>query len=258
MQKHGIDFESAKMLWKDPNRVEIPSRWVDEPRYILIARLGNNLWSAIYTLRENRIRLISVRKSRSNEKEIYDSIGIWRTIWCGWRSFPPLWSRQCHQTRIGATTCQCWLSGMDGSQVGCDCPSVGSHPPECYQSIYLWEAERGKPITGFWVACQLPESKFSNKYVCQTIYFCVNFYGLPEIFTMFYLCGYRDLSRDFNTRTESIPENKPKEGLFPFFPIKLHIISIAQEKYQIRQVWATSNLYCQFWDSTSSGNQAFP
>ena len=76
MQKHGIDFETAKMLWKDPNRVEIPSRWLDESRYILIARLENNLWSAVYTIRENRIRLISVRKSRTNEKEIYDSIGI--------------------------------------------------------------------------------------------------------------------------------------------------------------------------------------
>ena len=76
MQKHGIDFESAKMLWKDPNRVEIPSRWLDEPRYILIARLENKLWSAIYTLREKRIRIISVRKSRDHEKEIYDSIGI--------------------------------------------------------------------------------------------------------------------------------------------------------------------------------------
>ena len=76
MPKQGIDFESAKMLWKDPNRVEIPSKWVDEPRYLLIARLENKLWSAVYTLRENRIRLISVRKSRSNEKEIYDSIGI--------------------------------------------------------------------------------------------------------------------------------------------------------------------------------------
>ena len=76
MQKHGIDFESAKMLWKDPNRVEIPSRWLDEPRNILIASFENKLWSAVYTLRENRIRLISVRKSRSNEKEIYDSIGI--------------------------------------------------------------------------------------------------------------------------------------------------------------------------------------
>ncbi len=76
MQKHGIDFETARMLWKDPNRVEIPGRWLDESRYILIARLENNLWSAVYTLRENRIRLISVRKSRDNEKEIYDSIGI--------------------------------------------------------------------------------------------------------------------------------------------------------------------------------------
>ena len=76
MQKHGIDFETAKKLWKDSNRIEVPSRWLDEPRYLLVARLENNLWSAIYTYRENRIRLISVRKSRTNEKEIYERIGI--------------------------------------------------------------------------------------------------------------------------------------------------------------------------------------
>ena len=76
MQKHGIDFETAKKLWRDPNRLEIPSRRVDEPRYVLIARLENNLWSAIFTFRENRIRIISVRKSRNNEKEIYERIGI--------------------------------------------------------------------------------------------------------------------------------------------------------------------------------------
>jgi hypothetical protein len=38
MKKHGMDFETVKILWKDHNRVEIPSRWLDEPRYILIAR----------------------------------------------------------------------------------------------------------------------------------------------------------------------------------------------------------------------------
>ena len=76
MQKHGIDFESAKMFWKDPNRVEIPSRWVDEPRYILIARLNQDLRTTIFTVRNRNTRIISVRKSREDEKEIYDSIGI--------------------------------------------------------------------------------------------------------------------------------------------------------------------------------------
>lgn len=75
-EKHGIDFETAKKLWEDPNRIEIPARWLDEPRYILIALLNESLWSAIYTVRNKKIRIISVRKSRNDEKEIYDSLGI--------------------------------------------------------------------------------------------------------------------------------------------------------------------------------------
>ena len=71
--KHGIDFHEARRLWKDPNRVEIPARWVDEPRILIIASLGEEVWSGIYPIRNNRIRIISVRKARDNEKEIYYS-----------------------------------------------------------------------------------------------------------------------------------------------------------------------------------------
>ncbi len=70
-QKHGIDFYQAKELWKDPFRVVIPARTTDEERYLLLAMLENEFWSAIYTLRGSVIRIISVRKSRHNEKEIY-------------------------------------------------------------------------------------------------------------------------------------------------------------------------------------------
>ena len=69
--KHGIDFYMARRLWKDPNRMEIPARWVDEPRFLLIACLGKEIWSVIYTIRSKSIRIISVHKSRENEKEIY-------------------------------------------------------------------------------------------------------------------------------------------------------------------------------------------
>jgi len=75
-QKHGIDFYTARRLWKDPRRVEIPARWVDEPRFLIIASMGKEIWSAIYTVRNERIRIISVRKARGNEKEIYHSSRI--------------------------------------------------------------------------------------------------------------------------------------------------------------------------------------
>jgi uncharacterized DUF497 family protein len=71
--KHGIDFNKAQELWQDSNRVVIEARTVDELRFLLIAELNQNIWSAIYTFRGETIRIISVRKSRENEKAIYHS-----------------------------------------------------------------------------------------------------------------------------------------------------------------------------------------
>ena len=55
------------------NRIKIPAKYVDEPRYLLIGKIGEKCWSAIFTYRSNRIRIISVRRARKNEKEIYTS-----------------------------------------------------------------------------------------------------------------------------------------------------------------------------------------
>lgn len=71
--KHGMDFTMAMKLWNDPNRLEIPAQWVNESRYLLIAVLEEEYWSAVFTKRNNKIRIISVRKSRRYEKEIYNS-----------------------------------------------------------------------------------------------------------------------------------------------------------------------------------------
>ena len=75
-QKHGIDFIEAQSLWFDYRRVEISAHTAGEQRKILIAQLNDDIWSAIFTLRNDAIRLISVRKSRDNEKKIYYNPGI--------------------------------------------------------------------------------------------------------------------------------------------------------------------------------------
>jgi uncharacterized protein len=74
--KHGIDFEEAKALWLDSRRIEIEARTIGESRKLIIAVLNDEIWSAIFTLRNDAIRIISVRKSRKNEKEIYYNTGI--------------------------------------------------------------------------------------------------------------------------------------------------------------------------------------
>lgn len=71
--KHGIDFIAAQQLWGDPNRVVIPARTSDEPRYLLIGRVSRKHWSAVFTLRGETVRIVSVRRSRPEEVEIYES-----------------------------------------------------------------------------------------------------------------------------------------------------------------------------------------
>lgn len=71
--KHGIDFVEAQALWEDADLLEIPARTKDEPRTVMIGRIGEKHWSAIITHRGERIRIISVRRSRSEERELYES-----------------------------------------------------------------------------------------------------------------------------------------------------------------------------------------
>ncbi|HUK40267.1 MAG TPA: BrnT family toxin [Candidatus Acidoferrales bacterium] len=71
--KHGIDFEEAQFLWADPMLVEIPARTSDEPRWMLIGKIGGKHWSAVITRRVETIRLISVRRSRPEEVTIYEN-----------------------------------------------------------------------------------------------------------------------------------------------------------------------------------------
>lgn len=74
--KHGIDFEEVQGLWLDPQRIEIEARTVGELRKLLIAELSDEIWSVIFTMREEKVRIISARKARKNEKEIYYNRGI--------------------------------------------------------------------------------------------------------------------------------------------------------------------------------------
>ena len=71
--KHGIDFVEAQDLWNDPMLLEIPARTDDEPRYLLIGLINGKHWSAIITYRAKNIRLIPVRRSRTEEVNFYES-----------------------------------------------------------------------------------------------------------------------------------------------------------------------------------------
>ena len=70
--KHGIDFVDAQDLWNDPDLLEIPARTNDELRYLMVGKIDRKHWSAVVTYRGDKVRIISVRRSRRHEVELYE------------------------------------------------------------------------------------------------------------------------------------------------------------------------------------------
>ncbi|MGB5310336.1 MAG: BrnT family toxin [Arenicellales bacterium] len=73
LEKHGIDFVLAQALWNDQDLIEVQAKTENEPRFLVIGSIENKHWSAVITYRSNTIRIISVRRSRRSEVEIYES-----------------------------------------------------------------------------------------------------------------------------------------------------------------------------------------
>ena len=73
LAKHGIDFQEAQALWEDERLLEAPARTEGEPRFMAVGVIGQKHWSAIYVYRGDRVRIISVRRARSEEIEYYEN-----------------------------------------------------------------------------------------------------------------------------------------------------------------------------------------
>ena len=74
LAKHGMDFDAAQSLWDDPSLLEIPSKkTTEETRSLIIGTISQKHWSAVVTYRSKNIRIISVRRSRIEEVNFYES-----------------------------------------------------------------------------------------------------------------------------------------------------------------------------------------
>lgn len=71
LAKHGIDFDAAQALWSDDALIVAPARVADEPRWLAVGRIGGRHWTAVYTLRDGAVRIISVRRARRDEIDAY-------------------------------------------------------------------------------------------------------------------------------------------------------------------------------------------
>ena len=73
VKKHVIDFTQAQVIWEDPKLVELPLKYEDEYRAQVIGRAYEKIWSIIITYRGEVIRIISARRARKNEVDLYES-----------------------------------------------------------------------------------------------------------------------------------------------------------------------------------------
>lgn len=71
-KKHGIRFARAQGLWDDPDLLRIQAPAHGERRGIFLGRLDDRIWAANATYRRGAIRLISVRRARAKEVELYE------------------------------------------------------------------------------------------------------------------------------------------------------------------------------------------
>ena len=71
--KHGIDFVEGQRLWDDPERLELPAKTVGEQRHMLIGKIEEKYWSAIFMNRDEKTRIISIRHARIKEIEAYEN-----------------------------------------------------------------------------------------------------------------------------------------------------------------------------------------
>jgi uncharacterized protein len=70
--KHRIDFIDAQAPWFDEALIEAPARTNDEPRFLVVGRIGGRHWSAVCVSAENG-RGSSRFGGRARRIEAYES-----------------------------------------------------------------------------------------------------------------------------------------------------------------------------------------
>jgi uncharacterized DUF497 family protein len=70
---HGVSFEAAKQVFKDPFATERVDDREDygEDRYVVIGMVDDRVLCVTYTLRNGQIRIISARGAEPHEKRRY-------------------------------------------------------------------------------------------------------------------------------------------------------------------------------------------
>lgn len=71
-EKHGINFEEAKEIWNSKYK-EFIAKSIYENRFAIIGKINDKYYTCIYCIRNKKIRIISCRRSRVKEVNLYEN-----------------------------------------------------------------------------------------------------------------------------------------------------------------------------------------
>lgn len=73
-KKHGVDFEKTKKLW-DTTHIIIPAKNVSgENRQVILGILDGKIHAAVFTVRDEAIRVISCHRADKKLEKIYEKL----------------------------------------------------------------------------------------------------------------------------------------------------------------------------------------
>jgi uncharacterized protein len=72
LERHGLDFRSAYLVYENPSKLTLKSRYSHEPRLVDIAEVEGRAVVLVYTLRSETVRCLSFRYAKRKERRIYD------------------------------------------------------------------------------------------------------------------------------------------------------------------------------------------
>jgi len=72
LKRHGLDFRRAYLVYENPGKLTLKSRYPDEPRLVDIAEVQGRALVLVYTLRGEAVRCISFRYAKRKERRLYD------------------------------------------------------------------------------------------------------------------------------------------------------------------------------------------
>ena len=72
IRKHKVSFEEVASLWADEDLLVVHAKKLGEKRHLAIGRLFGVLYTVVFTIRQDRIRIISARRSNDRERMLYE------------------------------------------------------------------------------------------------------------------------------------------------------------------------------------------